>query len=216
MHWVISTPGRTGSNLIVQHLASMGYKVFERHGTINNTCLIEAASRIDLIVTHDHAMNSFKTSGDTSLCVSLRKDVFKQTCSGLISVRTKEFNSTQYNGVEEKFLFTTKEFDQILSLILFGGYLQAMQIEQDRWKKGTIIFYEDLINMGIKEFCKETGMPYDNTSDWKYEKSQRQGSESIINYDELFKHYNKNHLEKVAKYLTDVENVRKNNRKGNE
>lgn len=210
MNWVISTPGRTGSNLIVQHLVSMGYKAFERHVMINNTCSIEAASRNDLIVTHDHAMNSFKPSGDTGLCVSLRKDVFKQTCSGLIAAKTKEFNSTQYNGVEEKFSFTVKEFDQILSLILFGGYLQALQIQQEKWKKSVIVFYEDLICMGIKEFCKEIGMPYNDTSDWKYQKSQRQAESTIINYNQLLEHYNKNHLEKVSKYLTDIENVRKN------
>jgi len=210
MHWVISTPGRTGSNLIVQHLASMGYKAFERHAMINNTCLIEAASKIDLIVTHDHGMSSFKPSGAAGICVSLRKDVFKQACSGLIAVKTQEFNSTQYNGVEEKFSFTVKEFDQILSLILFGGYLQALQIQQERWEKGVIVFYEDLICMGIKQFCKETGMPYNDNSNWKYQKSQRQAESTIINYNQLLEHYNKNHLEKVSKYLTDIENVRKN------
>jgi hypothetical protein len=210
MNWVIATPGRTGSNLIVQHLASMNYKAFERRVMTNNTCLIEAASKIDLIVTHDHGMNSFKPSGDTGLCVILRKDVFKQTCSGLIAVKTKEFNSTQYNGVEEKFSFTVKEFDQILSYALFGGYLQALQIQQERWKKSVIVFYEDLICMGIKEFCKEIGMPYNDTSDWKYQKSQRQAESTIINYNQLLEHYNKNHLEKVSKYLTDIENVRKN------
>jgi hypothetical protein len=210
MHWVIATPGRTGSNLIVQHLASMNYKAFERHAMTNNTSLIEAASRNDLIVTHDHSMNSFKPFGDTGLCVILRKDVFKQTCSGLIAAKTKEFNSTQYNGVEEKFSFTVKEFDQILSLILFGGYLQALQIQQEKWKKSVIVFYEDLICMGIKEFCKEIGMPYNDTSDWKYQKSQRQAESTIINYNQLLEHYNKNHLEKVSKYLTDIENVRKN------
>ena len=210
MHWVIATPGRTGSNLIVQHLASMNYKAFERHVMVNNTCLIEAASKIDLIVTHDHGMNSFKPSGDTGLCVSLRKDVFKQTCSGLLASRTKEFNSSQYNGIEEKFSFTTKEFDKILSYILFCGHLQALQVEQDRWKKSTIVFYEDLISMGIKEFCKKAGMPYDESSDWKFQKSPRQADSTIINYDELLTHYNNNHVEKVAKYLSDVKNARKN------
>lgn len=209
MHWVIATPGRTGSNLIAHHLVEMGYEKHEVNTSEENLNLLARSTECNL-VTHDHGIFSLKPHGEASLCVSLRHNVFRQTCSGLISVKTNEFNADQYDGVPLRLKFSTSEFDIMMSKLTTVGLFQASQIDQTKWKNSFIIFYEDLLDMGIIEFCKKYEMPYKDDSYWTDRLSPRRPEDTIINYNELLEHYTKNQRHKAEKYLLDVMNVRKN------
>ena len=209
MHWAIATPGRTGSNLIAHHLVSMGYEKCEIDTKGDNSS-VEAQSKKGLIVTHDHGLQSFKPSGDTSLCISLRKNLFEQTCSGLISVKTQEFNARQYNGTPICYEVEKKDFDSMFSLLINTAYFQSGQLTQPKWKNSFIIFYEELLEMGIVEFCKMVGMPYDENSTWQDQKSFRRPQDTISNYDELLNYYKETYSVKEQKYVMDIMNARKN------
>ena len=203
MNWVIATPGRTGSNLIAHHLVDMGYEKCERNTKEDNSSIIEK-SKNHPVVVHDHGIMSLKPDGDSSLCVSLRKDVFQQTCSGLISVKTNEFNARQYNTRPLSFHVDLNQFDSMISLLMTTGIFQASQVGQDKWKNSFIVFYEDLIEMGIIEFAKKYNMPYKDSSVWKDKKSPRRPENTITNYEELLEYYNDKYTAKVRKYLLDA------------
>lgn len=203
MNWVIATPGRTGSNLIAHHLVDMGYEKCERDTKGDNSSIIEKSKNFSVVV-HDHGILSLKPHGDSSLCVSLRKDVFQQTCSGLIAVKTNEFSAKQYNTRPLKFSVDYEKFDSMISILMTTGLFQASQVGNEKWKNSFVVFYEDLIDMGIVEFCKKHDMPYKESSIWQDKKTPRRPEDTIENYDELLKYYNDKYTAKVEKYLLDV------------
>lgn len=197
--WVVATAGRTGSNLLCGHLKTMGYEfhgVQNKH-TTNYLSNIAERSNIVPVVTHDHRLVPFQPNDNSSIIVSVRKDIFAQACSGIIAFKLKEFNSNDYTGETVKLSPRLSELNFTVKTLLYTGKMQAKQLENTKWTTRHLVFYEDLIEDGIIETSKKLGLPYNEDSNWTLTKSIRRPEDTLENYEELLEHYIKNYSSMV-------------------
>lgn len=157
---VVFTPGRTGSQLIVNNIRN----------------------HFNIPVIHTHNPLLEIVEGDAIAFVSYRHNVFESIASILLGKRTNEYTSYTTKSVE-KFTVSRAEFEDCFWF--YKCFYQS--INQDKFEKVIDVWFEDLIN-DPKYLFNLLGI--DHATDYNFPKSPRNYYELISNIDQCLTWYN--------------------------
>jgi hypothetical protein len=153
-HAVVFTPGRTGSQLIVNNI---------------QTCF-------NISVTHTHNPLLEVVNNDTIAFVSRRRNVFESVASTLLGKRSNEYTSYTTKSVE-KFIVGRTEFEDCF---WFHKCFYQL-INRSKFEKVVDVWFEDLINDPKYLFNL---LDMDRLTDYNFPKSPRNYYELISNIDQ--------------------------------
>lgn len=165
--YVIFTPGRTGSHIILEALSGIvnnpgGLCNAQCYWYPNNSRPYESYHKDQNIVIHTHdlhlALKNLEIDPQhTVLILSDRKDKFAQTMSLLVAEITNEWNGKDYTDKPaDPISVSEKKFLSILRSFCSwpGGNF-------DNFEKVVTIYYEDILDFGLVHVANTLGIVYD-------------------------------------------------------
>ena len=191
--YIIYTPGRTGSHIILEALAGENKEV---GGLLNAEPYWHTFSRgsfnlTNNVVIHTHSLDVIKelnlNPASLTLILSRRKDVFTQTMSHLVANITNEWSGKEYSNKsitpqiisKNVFLNIAREFNEWPKNISITDY-----------KKVVSIYYEDIIEYGIQHIAKALDIEYIESSIGKIQrKSPYNYKDCILNWEDLYQEF---------------------------
>jgi hypothetical protein len=194
--YVIFSPGRTGSHIILEAISGIANSP---GGLCNATCFwspnnptpYNSYSTSENIAIHTHTLqktinNLHLNPKDITLILSYRKDLFAQAMSGIVARLTNEWNGKDYSDKKVEPIYISKEE--------FKHKLINLQIPAipnlTEYKKVVTIFYEDLIIFGPKYIASILDIKYDETQVGKiHRKSPYSYKDCILNWQELYEDF---------------------------
>jgi LPS sulfotransferase NodH len=203
--YVICSPGRTGSHIILEALSGT---ITESGGLGNAVCywhnknflLNENTIPCDLynqdnnVVIHTH--NLGETLKDLkldikniTLILSYRRDIFEQTMSVLVAQITTEWSGKDYsNKPAVPIVVSSDNFKKIfLTFQQWPGIIPQL----DEYKKVVSIYYEDLLDNAAEHIASKLDINYDVNKVGKIQrKSPYLYKNWILNWEELAKEFN--------------------------
>jgi hypothetical protein len=199
--YIIFSPGRTGSHIILEAMSGIGNVP---GGLCNATCywhpnnptLYESYSTADNIVIHTHILQDALTKlniarKDATLILSYRRNIFEQVMSMLVAQVTNEWSGKNYS---DKFISPVSISQDKFNKVLVNLQNQlAINVQHDQYKKVITIYYEDLVVDAAEHIASKLNIKYDITQVGTiHRKSPYHYKDWILNWQELYQEFCKN------------------------
>jgi len=190
--YIINTPGRTGSHIILEAMSGVGNTA---GGLGNAQCYwhpknpqpYESYDTDQNIVIHTHNLNLTVANlgidpEHAILILSDRKDKFAQTISLLVAEITQEWNGKDYT--DKPALPTVVSEQKFLSVL--RSYSSWPNGNFDNFKKVVTIYYEDIMHHGVVHIANTLGIYYDGNKVGKINRpSPHNFKDWITNWQDL-------------------------------
>lgn len=189
--YVIYSPGRTGSHIILEALAGPPNKKGGLCNTIPYWHPRDSGSFNcnSHHVIHTHNLNVITELNldptTVTLILSRRRDIFSQTISWFVAEIAKEWNGKDYTNKT----LVPVNIDAIKFVNLFERYKSwPDQLSVDQFKKVVTIYYEDIIEHGLDHIVTSLELVDINTQPGVInQKSPYHYTQCILNWQELKK-----------------------------
>lgn len=192
--YVIYSPGRTGSHIILEILTGpMGTK-----GGLADACALwlpangekyQQGIKDQNAVIHLHDLGEIKDldKSNVTLILSLRRDLFAQQMSLCVARIVNEWSGKDYsNKIVEPVVFDKVEFINQVNT----QHQQASRLNLSGYKKVVTIYYEDLVDQGAEFVANKLELYYNQLHVGHiYQPSPYRYKDIILNWEELQQEY---------------------------
>jgi hypothetical protein len=197
--YVIYSPGRTGSHIILEMLTGqVGTKggLADAHAVWLPTGREEYQRLIkdQNVVIHLHSLEEIRDldKSTVTLILSLRKNLFAQTMSMCVAQIVDEWSGKNYSNkiVQPVAVDKTKFLDQVTRLRNWLHW--PLRVNLSNYKKIVTIYYEDLVDQGAELVARELNLTYNKSQVGQvYQPSPYRYKDIILNWKELQQEYSK-------------------------
>jgi hypothetical protein len=192
--YVIYSPGRTGSHIILEMLTG---PVDNKGGLADAYAIWLPANRDKYqqgikdqnTVIHLHDLNEIRDldKSTVTLILSLRQDLFAQLMSQCVAYIVDEWSGKDYsNKIVEPMVFNKTEFSNIVT----KQCRRARELNLSGYKKVVTIYYKDLIDQGAEFVADKLDLNYNKLQvGHVYQPSPYRYKDIILNWEELQQEY---------------------------
>ena len=192
--YVIYSPGRTGSHMILEMLTG---PVGTKGGLADAYAMWLPTNREKyqqgikdqntVIQLHDLREISDLDKSTVTLILSLRRDLFAQLMSWVVARIVDEWSGKDYsNKIVEPLIFNKAEFSYLVN----AQRQQARGLNLSGYKKVVTIYYEDLIDQGAEFVANKLDLNYNKLQvGHVYQPSPYRYKDIILNWEELQQEY---------------------------
>ena len=192
--YVIYSPGRTGSHIILEMLTG---PIGTKGGLADAYAIWLPANKEKYqqgikdqnTVIHLHNLIEIRDldKSTVTLILSLRRDIFAQLMSMCVALLVDEWSGKDYsNKIVEPLVFDKAEFIDLVNT----QCRQSRELNLSGYKKVVTIYYEDLIDQGAEFVADKLDLNYNNLQvGHVYQPSPYRYKDIILNWEELQQEY---------------------------